>query len=176
MRFDETLIKGAYIIDIEPIVDERGFFSRTFCQDEFESRSLCSTFVQCNISYNYKKGTVRGMHYQSAPHEEVKVVSCTQGSMYDVIIDLRPDSASYLKWFSVELTTANKKMFYIPAGCAHGFQTLEDDTQVFYQMGNRFEPSAAKGICWNDPMFNIHWPLDCELISEKDRSYERFTV
>ncbi|WP_239615885.1 dTDP-4-dehydrorhamnose 3,5-epimerase [Cohnella mopanensis] len=174
VRFEETLIEGAYIIDVEPIEDERGFFARTYCVNEFSSRSLHTTFVQSNISYNRQRGTIRGMHYQEAPFEEVKIVSCTQGKLFDVIIDLRPTSTTYLKWISVVLSAANRRMLYIPEGCAHGFQTLENDTQVFYQMGSMHEPCVSRGIRWNDDRFHIEWPLKCEVISEKDTSYKDY--
>lgn len=174
MNFSATPIQGAFTIEAEPISDNRGYFARTYCQEEFTKHGLIIPFVQCNLSHNHKRGTIRGMHYQSAPFEEAKVVSCTQGSIYDVIIDMRPSSASYLKWFSVELNETNTKMIYIPEGCAHGFQTLEDGVQVYYQMSSMFEPSASKGIRWNDPFFNIEWPLKCEVISDKDLSYPDF--
>lgn len=184
MIFKETKLKGAYIIEIEPIEDERGFFSRTFCQKEFKKHGLNPCIAQCNISYNKKKGTLRGMHYQIAPHEEAKIVSCIKGLIYDVIIDLRPDSPTYSQWVAFTLHGFDSsvtdlpihpfphKLLYIPKGMAHGFQTLEDDTVVFYQMSEFYHPECARGVRWDDPMFNIKWPLDDMIISDKDRTYE----
>lgn len=187
MNFIETKLKGAYIIELELIEDERGFFARSFCQKEFEEHGLNPCIAQCNISYNKKKGTLRGMHYQVAPHEEAKLVSCINGVIYDVIIDLRPDSPTYCQWFAVELTapssqstahssqlTAYYKMLYIPEGLAHGFQTLEDDTTVFYQMSEFYHPECAKGVRWNDPAFGIEWPHSMDIISDRDRLYPNF--
>ena len=185
MLFIETRLKGAYIIEPERLEDERGFFARTFCRKEFESHGLNPNFVQCNISYNKKKGTLRGMHYQAAPYEEAKLVRCTKGGIYDVIIDLRPDSPTYCQWIAVELTahssaysaqlTADFKMLYIPEGFAHGFMTLTDNTEVFYQMSEFHMPEYARGVRWNDPAFGIHWPKDVTVISEKDKRYDDFT-
>ena len=194
MLFVETKLKGAFIIELEPIEDERGFFARTFCRREFESHGLYSNFVQCNISHNLKKGALRGMHYQAAPYEEAKLVRCVRGSIYDVIIDLRPDSPTYCKWTGVELTahcsqltakgspsaahssqlTAHYRMLYIPQGFAHGFLTLEDDTEVFYQMSEFYSPDHVRGIRWNDPIFGIQWPSDVQVISDRDRCYPDF--
>jgi len=174
MLFNETKLKGAYIIDIESIPDNRGFFARTFCMNEFAAMSLDNRIVQCNISYNKKKGTIRGMHYQVAPHEESKLVSCARGRIFDVVIDLRADSATYCQWTAVELSGENFKMIYIPKGFAHGFQTLEDETVVCYQMTAFYCPGAARGVRWNDPAFGIAWPLEPLVISEKDRQYPDF--
>lgn len=171
MKFIEAKLKDAYIIELEPIEDTRGFFARTFCKNEFEKYGLNPFVVQCNISYNKKRGTLRGMHYQTKPHEEVKLVSCIRGAIYDVIIDLRPDSPTYCQWVSVELTADNRKMFYIPEGFVHGFQSLEDDTIVFYQMSEFYYPECARGVRWDDPKFNIKWPIDDKIISEKDNLY-----
>lgn len=171
MIFEETKLKGAYVINIEPIEDERGFFARSFCQKEFEQLGLNPCVAQCNISFNKKKGTLRGMHYQAAPHEEAKLVSCVKGSIYDVIIDLRPGSITYCQWVSVELSAENHKMLYIPEGFAHGFQTLEDNTEVFYQMSEFYHPESARGVRWNDPAFGIEWPSAELIISEKDSTY-----
>ncbi|MCK5398353.1 MAG: dTDP-4-dehydrorhamnose 3,5-epimerase family protein, partial [Thermoplasmata archaeon] len=140
MIFTETRLKGAFIIDIEPIEDDRGFFARSWCRNEFEKHGLNPDLVQCNISFNKKKGTLRGMHYQTAPHEESKLVRCTRGSLFDVIIDLREDSGTYKKWFGIELSAENRRMIYMPGGFAHGFQTLEDNTEVFYQMTEFYYP------------------------------------
>lgn len=168
MIFTETKLSGAYVIDIEAIEDERGFFARSWCKNEFEKLGLNPKLVQCNISFNKKKGTIRGMHFQGSPYEEAKLVRCTRGSIYDVIIDLRSDSPTYLQWFSIELTSDNRKMLYIPEGFAHGFQTLEDNTEVFYQMSEYYHPENAKGIRWNDPTIDITWPLENPTISLKD--------
>lgn len=195
MLFKETKLKGAYIIELEPLEDERGFFARSFCKKEFEKHNLNFHIVQCNISYNKKRGTLRGMHYQTAPHQEAKIVSCTNGSIVDVIIDLRPDSPTYCQWFAIELTAhssplpahssetahcspliANYKMLYIPEGFAHGFQTLEDETAVFYQMSEFYHSECARGVRFNDPVFNIKWPIPEIIISERDRSFQDFKV
>ena len=175
MLFKETKLKGAYIIELEPIEDNRGFFARSFCQKEFRLHGINMNIVQCNISYNKKKGTLRGMHYQAAPYEEAKLVSCTKGAIYDVITDIRPSSNTYKKWVSVELTDENRKMIYIPKGFAHGFLTLMDNTEVFYQMSEFFMPEYARGIRWNDPAFGINWAADVTAISEKDQKYDDFT-
>jgi len=169
--FKETKLKGAYIIEIEPIQDVRGFFARSFCQEEFMEHGLNKSIVQCNMSFNKKRGTLRGMHYQVAPHEEAKLVRCTKGSVYDVIIDLRPASPTYCQWVSVELSAENHRMLYIPEGFAHGFQTLEDNTEVFYQMSEFYHPESARGVRWDDPAFGIEWPVAVNMISLKDISY-----
>jgi dTDP-4-dehydrorhamnose 3,5-epimerase len=174
MIFKETKLKGAYIIELEPIKDERGFFARTFCQKEFTKYNLNSHIVQCNISFNKKRGTLRGMHYQVAPYEEAKLVSCIRGAIYDVIIDLRPDSPTYCQWFAVELSSEDYKMLYVPKGFAHGFQTLEDNTVVFYQMSEFYHPECARGARWDDKAFGIEWPISVKIISEKDLSYKDF--
>ncbi len=171
MKFLETNLKGAYVIEIEPISDHRGFFARSWCEQEFRDRGLNSNLVQCNISFNLKKGTLRGMHYQAKPYEEAKLVRCTQGAIYDVIIDIRPDSPTFKKWFAVELSAANHHMLYIPESFAHGFQTLEDNTEVFYQMSEFYHPSAARGIRWDEPEFHLEWRLEDKIISERDLSY-----
>jgi len=174
MIFKETKLKGAYIIELEPVKDERGFFARSFCQKEFEKHGIKVNVVQCNISYNKKKGTLRGMHYQVSPYQEAKIVSCVRGAIYDVIIDLRPDSPTYCQWLAVELSAENYKMFYISEGFAHGFQTLEDNTVVFYQMSEFYHPECARGVKWDDPAFGIKWPLSNRIISEKDMDYPDF--
>ncbi|BAQ63637.1 dTDP-4-dehydrorhamnose 3,5-epimerase [Geminocystis sp. NIES-3709] len=171
MIFFETKLKGAYIIKPEKITDERGFFARSFCQKEFNKYSLNSNFVQCNISYNKIKGTLRGMHYQNLPYPEAKLVRCTQGAIYDVIIDLRKNSPTFKHWIGEKLTAKNHKMIYIPEGFAHGFQTLEDDSEVFYQMSEFYYPECAKGIKFDDPNFKIEWPIINKIISERDISY-----
>ncbi len=172
MKFVETDLLGLYIIEPDRIEDERGFFARTFCIKEFQTRNLNPSLAQCNISYNVKKGTLRGMHFQIPPHCEDKLVRCTQGAIYDVVIDLRKDSATFKKWFAVELSAANRKMFYIPKGFAHGFQTLQDHTEVFYQMSDLFHAPSACGVRWDDPVFAITWPADTRTISLKDQQYE----
>lgn len=175
MIFRETKIKGVFLIEIEPLSDERGFFARSWCREEFKSRGLNSGLVQCNISFNHKKGTLRGMHYQAAPWEEVKLVRCTRGAMFDVIIDLRPQSSTYGQWLAVELSGDNRKMLYIPEGFAHGFQTQADNTEVFYQMSEFYHPECAKGIRWNDPAFGIRWPEAPErIISAQDQGYPEY--
>ena len=175
MNFTETKLKGAYMIDVEPIEDERGFFARSWCQKEFRERGLNPNLMQCNISFNKKKGTLRGMHYQAPPHEEAKLVRCTRGGIYDVAIDLRPESETFKQWVGIELTAENCRMLYIPEGMAHGFQTLEDNTEVFYQMTEFYYPESAKGFRWDDPIWNIDWPTcDGRVISDKDRNYPNF--
>lgn len=175
MIFKKTKLKGAYIIKIEPIKDYRGFFSRTFCQKEFKQYGLDFKIVQCNLSYNKKRGTLRGMHYQTTPYEEKKLVSCTKGNIYDVIIDLRPNSDTFCQWIAVELSAENCNMLYIPTGFAHGFQTLCDQTMIYYQISEYYQPQNAKGVCWDDLAFNIKWPkINKRIISEKDREYPNF--
>lgn len=174
MIFKETRLKGAYIIELEPIEDERGSFARSFCHREFEKHGLNPRIAQCNISYNKKKGTLRGMHFQVAPHEEAKLVNCVKGAIYDVIIDLRPDSATYCQWFALMLGARDYKMLYIPEGFAHGFQTSEDDTAVFYQMSEFYYPECARGVRWDDPAFAVRWPPSERTISDKDTSYPDF--
>ena len=174
MVFIETKLKGSFIIELERLEDERGFFARSFCQREFEEHGLNPRIVQCNISFNKKKGTLRGMHYQIAPYEESKLVSCIRGAIYDVIIDLRPNSSTYCQWFAVELIAENYKMLYVPEGFAHGFQTLEDKTVVFYQMSEFYHPECARGVRWDDPVFGIKWPVEQLVISPKDESFEPF--
>jgi dTDP-4-dehydrorhamnose 3,5-epimerase len=172
MKFIETPLKGAYLIEIEPISDQRGFFARSWCEQEFGDHGLNSNLVQCNISFNTKKATLRGMHYQIKPHEEAKLVRCTQGSIYDVIIDIRPDSPTFKLWHGLKLSALNRKMLYIPEGFAHGFQTLEDNTEVFYQMSNFYHGESARGIKWDDPDVGIDWILkDNLIISDRDRGY-----
>ncbi len=172
MIFQEIPLKGAYLIEPEEIRDERGFFARCFCCKEFKNHDLNEHWVQCNISFNVDKGTVRGMHYQGEPHGEVKLVRCTMGSIYDVIVDLRPGSPTYLEHYGVELSAENRKALYIPEGFAHGFQTLLDSSEIFYQMSNYYVPVYAKGVRWNDPSINISWPLPISSISKTDELYE----
>jgi dTDP-4-dehydrorhamnose 3,5-epimerase len=169
MKLIATPLRNAYVIEPELLEDERGFFARTWCQQEFSQWGLHSNFVQCNISFNKKQGTLRGLHYQTAPHEEVKLIRCTMGSVYDVIVDIRPNSPTFKHWFGVELSADNRLMLYVPAGFAHGFQTLTDNAEVFYQMSNFYEPANACGIRWDSPLFNIQWPLEPTVMSERDK-------
>lgn len=176
MIFAEIQLNGAFLIELQRLEDERGFFARSWCKREFEQQGLYSELVQCNISFNRKRGTLRGMHYQEAPYEEIKLVRCTKGAIYDVIIDLRPDSQTFREWFSIELTDVNRKMLYIPEGFAHGFLTLKDNTEVIYQMSEFYAPGHTKGVRWNDPAFNIMWPIDVKVISEKDKKIPDFRL
>lgn len=174
--FAETEIKGAFVIEPEFLADERGFFTRSFCRNEFRDHGLETSIVQCNISYNKKKGTIRGMHYQVKPYEEAKIVSCTKGAIYDVLLDLRKDSETFSQWVGIELNDKNFTMLYAPKGCAHGFQTLKDDTIVYYQMTEFFHPECARGVRWDDPSFGIQWPDGDRIISEKDRQFAEYSV
>lgn len=177
MKFSPSGIVGAYVIDMEQVVDERGFFARSWCRKEFEKHGLNTDIAQCSVSFNKKRGTLRGMHYQGTPHEEVKVVRCTSGAIYDVIIDLRPESATFKKWVAVELSAENRRMIYIPAGVAHGFQTLVDDVEVLYQISEFYCPESAKSVRWDDPEFGIKWPPAAErVISARDRQYPDFVL
>ena len=174
MKFFETELKGSYIIELEKLEDERGFFTRIWDKKIFQDKGLDSDLVQMSFSFTKKKGTLRGMHFQKKPFEETKLVRCTRGKIFDVIIDLRPESNTYKKWIGLELKSDDLKMLYIPEGFAHGFQTLEDDTEVFYQMSNWFSPEHVRGIRWNDKEFDIKWPIKCSIISKKDTTYEDF--
>jgi dTDP-4-dehydrorhamnose 3,5-epimerase len=174
VKFLPTALAGACIIDIEPVPDERGFFARSWCREEFARHGLNPDLAQCSISLNKKRGTLRGMHYQAKPHEETKVVRCTRGAIYDVIVDLRPESPTFRKWIAVELSADNRRMLYVPPGFAHGFQSLEDDTEVFYQISAFYHPESARGVRWNDPAFGIEWPVTKQVISDKDRQYPDF--
>jgi dTDP-4-dehydrorhamnose 3,5-epimerase len=168
MIFTETKLKGAFVIDIEPLEDERGFFARAWCKDEFAKHGLNPRIVQCNISFNKKRGTLRGMHYQAPPFEEAKFVRCTTGAIYDVIIDLRSHSSTFHEWISVELTAENHRALYVPEGFAHGFQTLMDNSEVLYQMSEVFHPEYTRGLRWDDLAFEIVWPIPDPIVSEKD--------
>jgi len=174
MRFTQTQLKGAFIIEPEKLEDERGFFARSWCHREAEPYGIHPEWVQCNISFNRKKGTLRGLHYQAAPFEEAKLVRCTMGAIYDVIVDLRRSAATAKQWIGVELTAQNRRMLYIPEGLAHGFLTLEDNSEVFYQMSEFYHPEAARGVRWDDPAFGIQWPAGVDIISDRDRSYPNF--
>jgi dTDP-4-dehydrorhamnose 3,5-epimerase len=172
--FTETPLPGAFVVDPEPLEDARGLFARTWCWREFEARGLETRIAQCSTSFNKRKGTLRGMHYQEPPAAETKVVRCTRGSFHDVIIDLRPDSRTFTRHFAGVLTADNRKMLYVPAGFAHGFQTLEDGTEVFYQISEFYSPDHGRGVRWDDPAFGIRWPEDERTIVERDRSYPDF--
>ena len=174
MIFTETSLQGAYVIEPELQQDDRGFFARTWCQNEFAHKGLQTQWVQCNISFNKQRSTLRGLHYQTAPHEETKLVRCTMGAIYDVIVDVRVESPTFRQWLAVELTAQNRLMLFIPAGCAHGFQTLTDVSEVFYQMSVCYAPAYARGVRWNDPAFGISWPEEKRIISERDRSFPDF--
>lgn len=174
MIFQETPLSGAYVIEPEPVVDERGSFARMWCRREFEARGMEIGIAQCSASFNPRKGTLRGMHYQVEPFAEVKIVRCTRGALHDVIIDLRAGSPTFTRHFAVVLTADNHKMIYVPRGFAHGFQTLEDRTEVFYQMSEVHSPAQTRGVRWDDPLFAIHWPDADRTIAERDRSYPDF--
>jgi dTDP-4-dehydrorhamnose 3,5-epimerase len=176
MIFAETMLKGVFIIEPERLEDERGFFARTWCRRVFEEHGLNSQLAQCSISFNRTRGTLRGMHYQDEPYGEAKLVRCTHGTIYDAVIDLRPGSPTFKRWIGLELTADNHRMLYIPEGFAHGFQTLEEHTEVFYQMSQFYAPDYARGVRWNDPAFDIRWPAAVSVISERDRSYPDFAV
>jgi dTDP-4-dehydrorhamnose 3,5-epimerase len=172
--FRETPLQGVVVIELEPIEDERGWFARTFSADEFGLHGLDTAVAQCNVSFNVRRGTLRGLHYQAEPHGESKLVRCTGGALYDVVVDLRPDSLTFRRWHAVEITARNGLMLYVPRGLAHGFQTLTDDTEVFYQMSTPHVPSHARGVRWDDPTFAIEWPDDDRTISQRDRAFPDF--
>jgi dTDP-4-dehydrorhamnose 3,5-epimerase len=176
MRFKAATLPGVWVVVLDRLDDERGWFARTFDEEEFRSRSLNPSVVQCNTSYNARRGTLRGMHYQAAPEGESKLVRCVRGAIFDVAVDLRADSATYCAWDGVELSAENGLALYIPAGLAHGFLTLTDDCEVLYQMGHRYVPGAARGVRWDDPAFGIKWPRaqGSRIISERDASYPDF--
>ena len=176
MIFAPTPLAGAFLLEMERHQDERGFFARLFCHREFAAHGLNARVAQSSISFSRKKGTLRGMHWQAAPHQEVKLVTCLRGSIYDVIVDLRSDSPHFLEHFAVELSASNRRLLYIPEGFAHGFQTLEDDSEVFYQMSEFFAPEHACGARWDDPAFGIPWPADDRTIIDRDRNYPPFSV
>jgi dTDP-4-dehydrorhamnose 3,5-epimerase len=174
LRFNETKIPGVFEIEIEPRPDERGFFARSWCQQEFAGKGLNTKLVQCNVSFNTRKGTLRGMHYQVAPHGETKLVRCTRGAIYDVVVDLRPSSPTFKAWIGAVLTDTNHKMMHVPEDCAHGFLTLKDETEVAYQMSELYDAEASRGVRWDDPAFQIVWPGMVEVISDRDRVYPNF--
>ena len=175
MIFTETPLPGAFLIELELHSDPRGFFARTFCRLEFEKHGLSSNVVQCNVSSNSKAGTLRGMHFQKPPSAEAKLVRCVRGALHDVIVDLRPDSATYRSSYAVELSAANRRALYIPENFAHGFLTLVDDTEVEYQMSEYYQPDSAAGFRYDDPAFELKWPGRVQVISEQDLSWPRFT-
>lgn len=174
MRFVPTTLAGAYVIELDRIEDERGFFARSFCEDEFRQQGLEASFVQCSVSYNTRKGTLRGMHYQKQPHAEAKIIRCTRGAIYDVIVDMRTSSPSYGRWFAADLTADNYRMLYVPKECAHGFQTLEDGSDILYMMSERYHPEVSAGMRWDDPGIGIRWPLSDPILSGRDAGYPDF--
>lgn len=171
MKFVPLSISGAYLIELEPVHDKRGFFARTWCADEFKMHGLNTKLAQCAVSYNRGRGTLRGMHYQAEPYTEAKLVRCSAGAIYDVIVDLRQGSATYCQWLAAELTAANHKMIYVPEGFAHGFQTLADGSEVFYQISTPYVSECARGVRWDDPAFRIEWPIADPIISDRDRTF-----
>ncbi|SRR6266571_2096918 len=174
MIFGKTKLPGVFKIGLETKPDERGFFARTWCQKEFATHGLNTKLVQCSLSFNARKGTLRGMHYQLMPYAEAKLVRCTRGAIYDVVVDLRPQSPTFKDWIGVVLTAENRNTLYVPEGCAHGFLTLEDGTEVFYQMSEFQRVESARGVRFDDPAFRIAWPEKVEVISERDRNYPKF--
>jgi dTDP-4-dehydrorhamnose 3,5-epimerase len=176
MKFTPLPLDGAFLVEPEPVADERGFFARTFCRDEFSAHGLNPGLLQCSLSFNTHKGTLRGMHYQTEPHQEVKLVRCTMGGIYDVMIDLRKSSATFRQWTGIELTADNRNSVYIPEGFAHGFLTLTDNSEVFYQISELYQPESIAGVRWNDPAFSIDWPGDVSIISDRDRDHPDFNA
>ena len=174
MTFTETRIAGAWIVDITAIRDDRGFFAMTWLPAEFRARGLDAALAQCNLAWNDKRGTLRGLHFQRAPHAQAKLVRCTRGAVHDVIVDLRPGSPTFRQWTGVELTEDNRRMLYIPGGLAHGYITMTDDAEVFYQASSPWEPKAEAGVRWNDPAFGIAWPAEPVVISERDATWADF--
>lgn len=174
MIFAETPLTGAYLVDLELRKDSRGFFARAWSQDEFEKQGLNTRIVQCNTSFNHRVGTVRGLHYQKPPHAEVKLIRCTRGAIWDVIVDLRPESSTYKRWFGIDLTAENRRMLYVPENFAHGYITLEPATETFYQVSEFYSPEHEAGIRWNDPALGIIWPIEPEVVSDKDAQHPGF--
>jgi dTDP-4-dehydrorhamnose 3,5-epimerase len=174
MRFTPATLPGLVIVDIAAMRDDRGYFARTFCAEEFESAGLPTSFPQCNTSFNSTRGTLRGLHWQADPYPEGKLVRCTRGAILDVAVDLRAESPTYRCWFGVELTAPNARALYIPPGFAHGFQTLADESEVFYQMTETYRHELARGVCWNDPAFGIDWPIADPILSPRDASYSDY--
>ena len=176
MNFENTRLQGAWIIEPERVQDDRGFFARIYCDDEFSAHGIAFTSVHSNISFNQRKGTLRGMHYQLQPHAEAKLVRCTMGAIYDVIVDLRPGSATYAQWVAAELSAENRKMLFVPAGFAHGFQSLTDNTETHYLMSAAYVAASAAGIAWNDPQVGIDWPLANPIMSARDGALPRLNA
>ncbi|HXG47284.1 MAG TPA: dTDP-4-dehydrorhamnose 3,5-epimerase [Methylomirabilota bacterium] len=174
MIFTPTPLAGAFVLDLERREDERGFFARTFCAEEFRAHGLNPRVAQCSVSFNRRRGTLRGLHWQAPPHAEAKLVRCVQGAIYDVIVDLRPGSPTFRRHFALELAAATGRALYVPEGFAHGFQTLAEDTAVFYQMSEFYHPESGRGARWNDPAFGIDWPLANPIVNERDRAYPDF--
>lgn len=169
MRFEETPLRGAFVVEAQPVDDERGFFARLFCRQEFGEQGLESDFVQCSVSFNARRGTLRGMHYQRPPHDEAKLIRCTVGAIFDAVVDIRPDSPTRGRWFATELSARNRRMLYVPKGFAHGFQTLEDSSEVLYFISTYYAPDASAGFLWNDPDIGIPWPaVEKRVISDRD--------
>ena len=171
MKLINLPLSGAFLIELQLISDERGFFARTWCTEEFERLGLNPKLVQCSISWNARRGTLRGLHYQTEPYAEAKLIRCCSGAIYDVIVDLRPASPTYGKWIAAELTSENRQMLYVPEGFAHGFQTLIDDTEISYQISASYQPDHARGVRWNDPAFGIEWPISHPILSARDRAF-----
>jgi len=174
MIFLPAPLEGAFVIEMEKIEDDRGFFARTFCQQEFDAHGLVSVVRQCSLTFNREPGTLRGMHFQLPPHQETKLVRCTAGAVFDVIVDLRPDSATFCGWFGTDLTVENRRMLYVPEGFAHGLLTLEAASEVFYQISEFYHPESAAGVRWDDPAFGIDWPAEVRVIADRDRSFPDF--
>ncbi len=174
MKFTETPLPGAFVVDVECHYDERGMFARTYCHEEFQQHDICLPVEQCSVSFNLQRGTVRGMHFQIEPATEIKLVRCTRGAIYDAIVDVRRDSPTYGHWFAAELSATNHRAMYVPPYCAHGFQTLADESEVFYQISGRHAPEWARGLRWNDSRLSIAWPLPVSMISPRDASYEDY--
>ena len=168
MKYVETILPDVWIVELERHVVDRGFFARSWCEEEFRARGLNPRLAQCSVSFNSRRGTLRGLHYQAAPHAEAKLVRCTRGAVHDVVLDLRTESKSFKQWMTVELTEDNGRAVYIPEGCAHGFQTLTDNTEVLYQISEFFHPQSSRGVRWNDPAFGIVWPMENPILSERD--------
>lgn len=171
MILNETTLPGVYVVEPEPVEDERGFFARTFSAAEFVEHGLVAAVAECSIAYNEARRTLRGLHYQRPPHEEAKLIRCTRGAVYDVAVDLRPDSPTHLSWEAVELTAENRLALYIPPGCGHGYLTLEDRSELLYQISERYEPGSAAGVRWDDPRIGVEWPADPAVISERDAAF-----
>jgi dTDP-4-dehydrorhamnose 3,5-epimerase len=176
MIFTELALKGAFLVEVKKIEDDRGFFGRAWCANEFREHGLNPSFVKLNTSFSYRKGTIRGLHYQADPYQEVKFIRCTRGRIWDVIIDLRPGSPTFMKWLGNELSADNYRMVYVPENFAHGFVTLEDNSEVYYPVSQFYTPGAERGLRWNDPAFDIQWPVEITVVSDKDRSHPDFSV